>query len=210
MARIRSTLTLVAALALSSAPALAETGKAKPADAEMAKMMELYQKAATPGPMHEHLQKGVGTWEGKVKMWHAPDAPPQESACTTVVTGMLGGRYTRSESSGDMGPMGKFEGFGLYGYDNVTKKFQSAWVDNMGTGLMTGTGDLSADGKTLNWTLTMNDPATGKPSTMREVDRVVDANTWVMEMYGPGPDGKECKVMEIQYTRAKTVAAPKR
>jgi hypothetical protein len=196
---------IVVALVLAWSVAGAQGNKEAPpaADPNAAKMMEVYQKAATPGPMHAYLQKGVGKWNGKVKMWEMPGKPPQESAHVTTITSLMGGRYTRSESTGDMGPMGKFEGMGIYGYDNVTRKFTSAWIDNMGTGIATGTGELSADGKTLTWTVTMNDAMTGKPMTMREVDRTIDANTMVLEMYVPGPDGKEFKMMEITNTRAK-------
>jgi len=114
---------------------------------------------------------------------------------------MFEGRFTRCEVKGDMPMMGKFEGLGVYGYDNVAKQFQASWVDNMGTGMMTGTGELSKDGKTLTWTMHFNDPMTGKATVMREVDTYTADDALTMEMYGPGPDGKEAKMMEIKCTR---------
>lgn len=167
----------------------------------MAQMMEAYMKAAQPGKMHEHLAKSVGNWEGKVKMWMAPGAPPQESACTSTVTSVFDGRYTKIEAAGEMPGMGPFHGLGLYGYDNVSKKFQSVWIDNMGTGMMIGTGELSEDGKTLTWNCTMNDAMTGKPAACREVDHFDNDNTMRLEMFGQDPSGKEYKAMEITYTR---------
>jgi hypothetical protein len=128
------------------------------------------------------------------------------SKCTTVITSVMGGRYLQGTTNGLMN-MGEasapFEGMGLYGFDNVQKKFQSVWIDNMGTGMMTGVGDLSADGKVLTWTMTMADPMTGKITTSREVDTQIDANTQVMEMFTVGPDGKEFRTMEIRYARKK-------
>jgi hypothetical protein len=38
---------------------------------------------------------------------------------------------------------------------------------------------------------------------MRFVEKFVDADRWTVEMFMPGPDGKEFKSMEIVYTRAK-------
>jgi hypothetical protein len=48
---------------------------------------------------------------------------------------------------------------------------------------------------------TMDDVFTGKPTKLRTVTRIVDANKHVMEMFGPDPAGKEFKMMEIVYTR---------
>ena len=45
-----------------------------------------------------------------------------------------------------------FEGMGIVGYDNLLKKFVSVWIDNMGTGLMPGTGTYDAATKTYTYT----------------------------------------------------------
>ena len=47
----------------------------------------------------------------------------------------------------------------------------------------------------------MVDPATRKEVDFKEVFKPIDNNFQVMEMYAPGPDGKEFKTMEIKYTR---------
>jgi hypothetical protein len=36
---------------------------------------------------------------------------------------------------------------------------------------------------------------------LREIFKVIDDKNQLMEMYGPGPDGKEYKMMEIKLTR---------
>jgi hypothetical protein len=171
--------------------------------------MKACMEAATPGPMHKHLTDHAGTWSGKVMMWMAAGSEPAKSECTTVITPMMQGRFTRCEVKGDMAGMGPFEGFGVYGYDNVAKKFQSTWCDSMGTGMATGTGELSADGKMMTWTCTYNCPIKKGPISMREVERFTGKDTMTMEMYGPDPaTGKEYKVMEIQYTRKGAGDAP--
>ncbi len=107
--------------------------------------------------------------------------------------------------------MGPFNGFGLYGFDNVSQKFQGVWIDNMGTGMMTGTGELSSDGKTLTWTYNYTCPMLKKPTTMREVDRITGKDTRTMEMFGTDPvTGKEYRMMEVLLTRkAGSTAAAK-
>ncbi|HYE61867.1 MAG TPA: DUF1579 domain-containing protein [Phycisphaerales bacterium] len=163
---------------------------------ELMKEMEACMIAAQPGPEHQHLQSMVGTWEGKNKMWMTPDAPPMETTSTARFASTLGGRYIHGDFKGPMPGMGMFEGAALYGYDNVSKKYQVVWVDNMGTGMMIGTGEASPDKKTLTWTMKWNHPTRGEV-TFREVDTMISPDEMKLEMYGPHTDGKEFKMMEI-------------
>jgi hypothetical protein len=173
---------------------------AQPSEAEA--MQKAYVEAAKPGPNHAFLAKSVGTWDGKLKSFDDPTAP-KESACTSVVTSSLGGRFCRTEVTGaEMFPgAGPFEGFGVTGFDNAIQKFTYFWADNMGTGFMTGTGELSPDKKTMTWTLTYNDPISKKSTAFKQVDHYISDNAFTMDMFGPGPDGKEAKMMEISFTR---------
>lgn len=158
--------------------------------------------AATPGPMHQLLAQSVGVWAGKNKMWMAPDTEPVASECTTTITPFMDGRYFKCEISGEMPGMGPFTGFGIYAFDNVSQKFQATWIDNCGTGIANGTGELSSDGGTLTWTYTYNCPITKKPTKMREVQRSTGKDSKIVEMFGVDPhSGKEFKMMEIAMTR---------
>jgi hypothetical protein len=115
---------------------------------------------------------------------------------------MMDGKFVRTDVKGEIPGMGPFSGLGLYGYDNVSKQFQSTWIDNMGTTMMQGTGSLSADGKVLTWSLNYHCPITKKPAVMREVDTWIDANTFKLEMFSTFPKtGEEFKSMEIVFTR---------
>jgi hypothetical protein len=170
--------------------------------------MQACIEAGTPGEMHAHLAEGIGVWNGKSTMWMAPGAPPMQSECVSTCTPMMDGRYIKCEIEGDMPGMGPFQGFGIYGYDNVSKKFQSTWIDNCSTGQMVGTGELSSDDKTMTWTFSYHCPITKKPVTMREVERITGKDTKTMEMYGIDPkSNKEYKMMEIAFTRKPGSAA---
>ena len=142
-------------------------------------------------------------------MWMAAGTEPTLSECTTNVTSIMDGRYIKTEVLGDMPGMGPFNGFGISGFDNVSQKYVSTWIDNCGTGIMTGTGELSADAKTMTWTFTYNCPIQKKPVTMRQVEHYTGHDTMTLEMFGPDPKtGKEYKSMEISYTRKPGSAAP--
>jgi hypothetical protein len=166
--------------------------------------METCMKAATPGKNQQLLSKDAGVWQGKTTMWMGPDGDAMHSECTSTVTPIMDGRYIKVEIKGDMPGMGPFEGFGIYGYDNVSGQFVASWVDNQSTGIMNGTGELSKDGKTLTWKNTFNCPLNKKPAVMREIDTITGPNSKTLEMIGNDPkSGKEFKMMRIELTREK-------
>jgi hypothetical protein len=158
--------------------------------------------AATPGKMHEHLAKDVGVWHGKHTMWMAPGTDPIKSESTSKVTKMLDGRFTKLEVEGEIPGMGPFHAVSITGFDNVAQKFTSTWIDNHGTGMMNGTGELSPDGKTLTWKFTYNCPIAKKPVVMRQIETVTGSKTKTLEMFGADPkSGKEFKMMTIELTK---------
>jgi hypothetical protein len=158
--------------------------------------------AGTPGKNQEHLTSGAGAWHGKTTMWMSPGAEPMKSECISTVTPIMDGRYVKVEIAGEMPGMGPFSGFGIYGYDNVSQEFVATWIDNHNTGIMTGKGKLSADGKTLSWTYTHNCPLTKKPTVMRDIETVTGSNTKTLESFATDPkSGKEFKMMTIELTR---------
>lgn len=158
--------------------------------------------AATPGKMQELLAKDAGEWEGKSTMWMGPDSEPITSDCTSTVTPIMDGRYIKVEMKGDMPGLGPYHGGGVYGFDNVAKKFVACWIDNHSTGIMNGEGELSSDGKSITWTNKFYCPITKKQHTMTEVDTNTGPNTKVLEMSGDDPKtGKHYKMMRIELTR---------
>lgn len=161
-------------------------------------------RAGTPGKMHKLLAKWSGTWHGRTTMWMAPDADPMTGDCIYTVTPIMEGRYLKGEMTGEMPGMGPYTGFGLTGFDNVSERFVSTWIDNHSTGMMNGIGELSADRKSIAWKYTVNCPVTGKPTVMREVETNTGPDTRTLEMFGTDPkSGKEYKMMHIEYTRQK-------
>jgi hypothetical protein len=158
--------------------------------------------ATTPGKKHEFLNKSVGVWRGANTMWMYPDAEPMTNDSTITVTSILGGRFTKMDMAGEIPGMGPYVGQAIFGYDKVSKKFVSTWIDNHSTSIASGIGELSADGKTLVWDYTYNCPITKKPSVMREFERITGPNSRRLEMFGADPKtGKEFKMMSIELER---------
>jgi hypothetical protein len=166
---------------------------------DMQTMMETYRKLATPGEPHKRLASMAGSWDTKTKSWIEPNKPPMETTGTCDQKMVLDGRFLQSECSGEM--MGsQFSGIGVTGYDNHTKKYVTAWMDSMDTGIFYFEGTESPDGKVITQKGRYDDPLEG-PMKMRAVTKIMDENTEVFEMYGTNKNGKERKMMEITYTR---------
>lgn len=163
--------------------------------------MKAYMAAATPGAPHKAMQNLVGTWNTTVKSYMSPAAPTETKGKSTY-TSVLDGRFVTEHAQGNFQGM-EFHGYGTFGYDNVLKKYVGTWVDNMGTGIMASTGTSDDGGTTIHWEGTASDAVTGKEQTYHSVMKMINKDEYHFEMSGPGPDGKEMKMMEITYTRAK-------
>lgn len=169
---------------------------------DSATMMKNWQAYMTPGDVHKMMASWDGTWDVESTSWMAPGAPPTVSKGTSVNKMAMGGRYQISNHKGMMMGM-PFEGMSMTGYDNTKKLFVSTWIDNMGTGIMKMEGPWDAATKSMNLKGKCVDPmmGDGKEMELREVFKIVDDKTQMMEMYGPSPDGKEFKMMELKFTK---------
>ena len=183
---------------LTISPALAKDKKGqKPMDQQA--MMELWKKLATPGEPHKLFASLAGSWTTQTKEWMEPGKPPTESTGTAEMKMLLDGRFLYQEYNAQM--MGQpFSGIGIDAYDNMSKKYVTAWMDTMGTGIFVMEGTASADGKTITLKGSHPEPGGGK-MTHRAVWKIVDSNTQTFDMYGAHHGGKEMKMLEISYTR---------
>ena len=188
-------------MAVGALLALPASGRAQQPEmtAEQKAEMEAYMKAGTPGAPHKALAATVGTYDVSSKSWQAAGAPPMEDKGTATRSMTLDGRVLVEEFKGSMMGM-PFTGHGMRGYDNVTGKAWGTWMDSMSTGLMVSHGTCDAK-NVCTFTGTWNDAVKKGPVTSRMTSRWTSPTTEVFEMYGPGKDGKEFKMMEMTYTR---------
>jgi len=167
-------------------------------------IMEIYKKVGTPGEPHKLLAKLEGSWTTRSRGWMEPDKPPIESTGACEQKLLLDGRYLQQVYTGDM--MGQpFTGINLLGYNNLTGKYESVWIDSMNTAIYYFVGSASADGKTITQECSYDDPVRG-PSVWRTVTRIKDDDTQEFEMFLTPKGGKEEKMMEMTIARKKAEA----
>lgn len=187
-------------IALMVPPVMAKEKKhEKPMDEKA--MMELWKQAATPGEPHKQFAALAGSWTTQTKEWMEPGKPPTESTGTAEMKMLLDGRFLYQEYNGQM--MGQpFNGIGIDAYDNIRKKYVTAWMDTMGTGIFIMEGTASPDGKTITLKGSHPEPDGGQMSH-RAIWKLIDADHQTFEMYGAHHGQQETKMMEITYTRSK-------
>jgi hypothetical protein len=207
-------LAVLAACALSLSYALAgdEAKKDASGDAKQAATsdpkdqageFEAFLAMAKPGKEHEALARMAGEFDVDVEMVIQPGMPPQKSKGKEKSAMIMGGRYLHGDYTGEA--MGRvFHGSSLMGYDNFKKKYFSAWVDDMSTGIMLGEGAASPDGKTITMSGQYDEPMTGKKRNYRWVTKVESQDKYSFEWFDSDPDGKnEYRMMHNVYTRVK-------
>jgi len=172
----------------------------------MQQAMETMAKYATPGPHHGHLQQLVGTWNTQGRFWMAPGGEPMESAGSARHSSLLDGRFVKVTYNGDFAGQ-PFRGEGAIGYDNFRNKYVETWMDNFGTMTLYSTGECDGQGGVRIMRGDVDDLLAGKASWFRSVYRFDGPDQYTLEMYGPGPDGKEFRMFEIVHTRAATALA---
>jgi hypothetical protein len=201
------TLALVVATPASFADHHEGHGKADAKDAKMdpkmAEKMKAWKEASSVGAAHDVFKPMAGKWKYVSKFWQSPEAKPEESTGTSTLKLVLGGRFLMHETKGKA--MGQpFEGIGFTGYNNVSKVYETTWLDNMTTATMHGTGSFDAASKTLTDTGEFACPMrNNKVLKYRAEWKTIDANNMSYSMYMPDESGKEFKSMEMLFKRAK-------
>ena len=195
---IRKHAALALCVALASVLPAAAKDEAPDMTPEQQQMMAAYQAAGTPGDAHAKLKAMEGDYDLVIRSWEGPGEPNVEKGKANRKM-ILGGRVMAEHVDAKMHGQA-FTGHGMSGYDNVTGKHWSTWNDSMSTGVMVSEGTCDAAG-TCAFTGSYNDPITKGRTTARMTTRWTSPTVEVFEMYAPGPDGKEAKMMEITYSK---------
>lgn len=164
--------------------------------------MDMMMKLAAPSEGHHALDAMIGTFDAKVTEWEAPGAKPMVSDAISEMTWVLGGRFVEQKNTGTFMGM-PYTGIGYTGYDNYKKQYIGTWIDSMGTSMMVFTGTADASGKVITEKTSFDDFTTGKKMDIDAITRMLDHDHFTFEMWMPGPDGKNFKMMQIDYTRKK-------
>jgi hypothetical protein len=153
----------------------------KPADEGAA-----WEALGKPGEQHARLKALVGEYAVHGKFWfQGPDGPVTESDSTSSITSIMGDRFLRQEVKGTFQGQ-PFEGRGVMGYDNGKKKFVSAWIDNMGTGILVDEGEETTKGKV--WTFNGSYAGPTGPMAVKDVFTILSDKEIRYESYMGGGD----------------------
>ena len=170
------------------------------ATADSESLVDTWVRHAMPSEHHQLLRKMAGSWNMAVKYRMNTETPIVESAGTCERKWILGNRFLLEEFNG--GNLGlPFQGLAIYGYDAFEKKYTSAWVDTMSTAITTNLGSCREACELIQFTGQHGDPWTGTKRKSRGITRFISDDRHLLELYEPGTDGKEFKILEITYTR---------
>lgn len=173
-----------------------------PADMDPMELMTAMMAIGQPGEPHQELMAMAGTWDTKIKMKMAPDAPWEEYTGTSKIQKALGGRYIIEKFSAELGMMGKFDGLLILGYNNLTEEYESIWMDNFSTSPTRASGNIN-EGGTMIMKGLMKDLITPEGRPYRHETTPKGKDHQLMQMFDTIPPVGDMMVMEIEYTRAK-------
>lgn len=158
-------------------------------------MWEAWDKAGKPGEHHKVLNDMVGTWDAEFSFKMTPDGEMLTSRGTVSREWVLNKHFVREkvEASG-FGP-DMFHGLAYVGYNNITGVYETVWMDDTSTAMMTETGTYDPATKKFHFKGTHLDPATGSEVSSRSEIDLSNPNRHVFIGWTTGPDGKEYKSM---------------
>jgi len=146
---------------------------------------------------HKVFEQFVGQWDAKVTIFQN-GATESFNGIQTNTLG-LGGRFLNTAFRGNFG--GEFVGSGTMGYNNVTKQYESTWIDSMSTWItFENNGTYDSSTKTLTLKGQCTDPNTNQKKSTRTVYTVNSTSQYTCTSFET-VNGTETKTMEIVYTR---------
>jgi hypothetical protein len=174
----------------------------KPQDADMEKLMAVYEKAAMPGEAHKALASMAGKWDQK------GECPMGTITGTVEYRPILGGRFVLAEGTMQVAMSGKppkeMQSVQIIGYDNVSKQYQTVWLDTMSTGIHFSPGTADASGKQITYDAPAKDAFTPEGRPFKVVVKVDDADKHTVEIWDSKADRRTLtKEATITETRAK-------
>jgi hypothetical protein len=137
-------------------------------------------------------------------MQFSSDAAPVPAGTSILVNTMTSdGLYQISEIKGTP-VMGKpWTGLRITGYDNERKVFTRAMIgDGTSSGGVAMEGTWDENTRSITMPFKKFDPFTDEERNLKEVYRIIDENTEVLEIYTTDPKTKkEFKMLNIKWTR---------
>jgi hypothetical protein len=170
---------------------------------DAAALAEAMAKASTPGPQHQHLNALAGSWNVSIRFRMDPKTEWMESTGTVTRDWVLDKRFLKEtvDATSPMPGGGTFQGLGYIGYNTLEGVYQSVWMENQSTAIMTESGAYDAANKVMRFRGAHRDPVTGRSILVRSELDMRDPNRHVYSGYSIALDGSEYKSFEGTATR---------
>ena len=162
-------------------------------------VLDAWTHAWTPGKAHTRLAARAGFWKLTTRTWGDPSEEPVVTETMAVRKSVLGGRALQEEVVGEVQGL-DFQSLGYLGYDNVTRRWWSLWMDTLSTAPVFTAGTADPNATVVVLTGEYADPLTGKSRSVRTVIRFVDYDTERFEWWETRA-GREVKTMDVLYQR---------
>jgi len=154
-----------------------------------------------PTAEHDLLDRLWGKWTYDVTIAGPPGEQPLRLSLKADYSWVLGGRFLIGRYDGYVdGEL--FKGREILGYDVFRGEYRSVWIDNNTTAFTMSTGHydrekdiLTFDGTQDNVELNIRD------QKFRTIFRFGDDDSFVMEVWRPGPNGRLAKRTVVTATR---------
>jgi len=166
---------------------------------ELQAMMEARRRASEPGPQHLQLMLLAGDYATK-DTYYLPGAEPETTEGAATLGSEMGERFLVEHHNGAYHGE-PYVGLRIYGYNNGSKQYEGVWAYNGSTGLTILSGNSKDGGKTIDFTASRRDNATGKPMSMAITLKVLDPDHFEVEQKSTMPDGSPGPRVVSDYTR---------
>jgi hypothetical protein len=158
-----------------------------------------HERSLTDGP-HALLQRLVGTYTGRARLWFEPGEPRDDEPATCGATPLLGNRFVRLEYSTRIGGEDQ-TGSATVGCVLDRSMWQIAWVDTFHTGLtimfLEGPYEPGATKVDTRTTYSVGDgPAWGWRTALEPTGDGI-----VVQHFNVTPDGDEMLAVDMACTR---------
>ena len=153
------------------------------------------------GLAHENYQPIIGEWDMHWTLFNPEGEATRKLTGTASNEWIVGGRWVQSTFNTDLDMNGElFHGVGFFGHDNTTGQYHNLWLESNRTAVQYDTGSYDSESRTFTFKGDQPRPDGTLVST-RTTMRIDTADQHPIELFVPGADGDEFRVLELVLTR---------